>query len=140
MQVCLTPSISPKCQILARARLLRRATKAHIRTFNLKSGHASASEAARNQEGDCSEHAALLAALLRADGVASRVCSGLVYTERGTEGDTEGRFAWHAWTQALVGHAWVDLDATLWVELCCGWGMRVTHFAERDILLRILIE
>eukprot|EP00041_Stephanoeca_diplocostata_P032445 m.1039859 g.1039859 ORF g.1039859 m.1039859 type:complete len:573 (-) comp24150_c2_seq11:2285-4003(-) len=96
-------------QILTRASILRRAAKTHFRTFNLKSGHASASEAARSQEGDCSEHAALLAALLRADGVPSRVCSGLVYTER----DAEGRFAWHAWTQALVGTAWVDLDATM---------------------------
>jgi hypothetical protein len=129
-------------QIVARSHLLRQAVKSHIKNFNLATGYASASETARRAEGDCSEHAVLLAALLRVDGIPSRVCSGLVYTERSEPtpqssshcigGDDEclkketedrrytakpklqGSFAWHAWTQAMVLGDWVDLDATLW--------------------------
>lgn len=110
-----------------RARRLRDAVKAHITTFNLKTGYASASETARRGEGDCSEHAVLLAALLRVDEIPSRVCSGIVYTERaahsylnsgdavngGRDRAVVGSFAWHAWTQALIGGKWMDLDATL---------------------------
>jgi transglutaminase-like putative cysteine protease len=114
--------------VYARARKLRDAVKAHITTFNLKTGYASASETARRGEGDCSEHAVLLAALLRVDGIPSRVCSGIVYTERAAHSylqsgsDDAGRtgrpgvvgsFAWHAWSQAMIGGNWVDLDATL---------------------------
>lgn len=78
----------------------------------------------------------LLAAVLRADNIPSRVCSGLVYTEAyisDTEGScvpgdsgcdekkankytrngVRGSFAWHAWTQAMIDGAWVDVDATL---------------------------
>ena len=123
--------------LLQRAHTLRVAVKNHITTFDLATGYASASETARRQSGDCSEHAVLLAAVLRVDGIPSRVCSGLVYTERTVQvepsseacakEDTEcqevetgrytsrvrGSFAWHAWTQALIGQQWVDVDATL---------------------------
>ena len=115
-------------QVYNRALRLRNAVKSHITTFNLKTGYASASETARRGEGDCSEHAVLLAAVLRADSIPSRVCSGIVYTERaahsyldsgeGAQGKhppqgVVGSFAWHAWTQALIGGRWMDLDATL---------------------------
>jgi transglutaminase-like putative cysteine protease len=125
-------------EIVKRAHALRVATKNHIKVFDLATGYASASETARRASGDCSEHAVLLAALLRADGIASRVCSGLVYTERTVpvndeesscaEGSKDcktkkaanrytsrvrGSFAWHAWTQGLIAGKWVDLDATL---------------------------
>lgn len=56
--------------------------KNHITVFDLATGYASASETARRASGDCSEHAVLLAAVLRSDSIPSRVCSGLVYTER----------------------------------------------------------
>lgn len=122
--------------ILERAHKLRLAVKQHIKVFDLATGYASASETARRASGDCSEHAVLLAAVLRVDGIPSRVCSGLVYTERAAdEGSLEGQncaagdpscsayrrttmatFAWHAWTQALIGGRWIDLDATLYTE------------------------
>ena len=59
--------------VLDRAHKLRVAVKNHITTFDLATGYASASETARRQSGDCSEHAVLLAAVLRVDGIASRV-------------------------------------------------------------------
>eukprot|EP00039_Didymoeca_costata_P012890 m.188232 g.188232 ORF g.188232 m.188232 type:complete len:544 (+) comp15615_c0_seq2:123-1754(+) len=119
-------------EVYQRAQILRQGVQRHIKKFDLATGYASASETARRASGDCSEHAVLLAALLRADGIPSRVCSGLVYTERqvpNTEGHCDkddlgcqknqamytvrGSFAWHAWTQAIIGGKWVDLDATL---------------------------
>ena len=53
----------------------------------------------------------LLAALLRADGIPSRVAAGLVWAEYFA--GEKNVFAWHLWTQALIGGRWVDLDATL---------------------------
>ncbi|MFO8034207.1 MAG: transglutaminase domain-containing protein [Candidatus Bipolaricaulota bacterium] len=72
---------------------------------------ATASETARTRQGDCTEHAILLAALLRGHGIAARVAEGLVYVT-----DYAGErhvFSWHMWTQALLDGRWVDLDATL---------------------------
>jgi transglutaminase-like putative cysteine protease len=49
--------------------------------------------------------------MLRAQGIPSRVATGLVYVEGfGAEGYS---FGWHMWTQALVDGRWVDFDATL---------------------------
>jgi len=107
-------------QLLERADRLRTLVAKHLRDKNLATAFASASEAARARGGDCTEHAVLLAALLRADGIPSRVVSGLVYVpDLGGQGPG---FGWHLWTQALVypplvaggfGRAWVDFDATL---------------------------
>ncbi len=70
---------------------------------------------ARTREGDCSEHAVLLAAMLRADGIPSRVASGLLFADA-FAGQQE-IFGYHMWAQALLevdGRlVWVDLDGTL---------------------------
>jgi hypothetical protein len=102
------------------AEALRLLVHRHLERKNLATAFGSASEAARTRSGDCTEHAVLLAALLRAKGIPSRVASGLVYVPAmGAQG---AGFGWHLWTQALVpppfvggGHgvAWVDFDATL---------------------------
>jgi transglutaminase-like putative cysteine protease len=93
----------------------RRAVHAFINRKNLDVGFATAAEVARTHTGDCTEHAVLLAAVLRAMHIPSRVASGLVYADE-FEGQ-EGIFAYHMWTQALLdlghGPTWVDLDATL---------------------------
>lgn len=98
-----------------RAEALRRFVYRHVRTKSLGVGFASASEVARSCEGDCSEHGTLLAALLRADGIPSRVVSGLVYVDEFA--GAEAVFGYHMWTQALLEidgeKRWVDLDATL---------------------------
>lgn len=70
---------------------------------------ATASEVCRNKRGDCSEHAVLLAALGRANGLPSRVAAGLVYMPHfGGHNDV---FGFHMWTQFLIGDTWVDFDA-----------------------------
>ncbi len=68
---------------------------------------ASAAEVARSLQGDCTEHAVLLAAMLRARNIPSRIAVGLVYIE------PLSAFGGHMWTEALLGDHWVPLDATL---------------------------
>ena len=96
-----------------RAEAMRRFVHDYIEETTLDVGLASASEVARTRRGDCTEFAVLLAAMLRADGIPSRVASGLIYV--GEEGFIGHRhvFAYHMWTQAWIDGRWVDLDATL---------------------------
>ena len=95
----------------ARAEALRRAVHRHITRKDMASAFASASETARTQSGDCSEHAVLLCALLRAEKIPARVASGLVYAD--SFAGERNVFAWHMWTQALIDGRWIDLDATM---------------------------
>jgi len=53
----------------------------------------------------------LLAAMLRAAGIPSRLAAGMVYAREFA--GVRGCYAWHMWTQALVDGEWRDLDATL---------------------------
>jgi len=94
----------------------RRFVHSFISAKDLSVGFASASEVCRTRAGDCTEHAVLLAAILRAKGVPSRVASGLVYADQFA--GMSGVFGYHMWTQALVeapggGLQWINLDATL---------------------------
>ena len=68
---------------LALAYALRDLVHTHISSKHLSTAYASASETARTGSGDCTEHAVLLAALLKARGIPARVCHGLVYVEQG---------------------------------------------------------
>jgi transglutaminase-like putative cysteine protease len=95
----------------ARAEALRRRVHRHISRKGLQTAFASASETAKTRTGDCSEHAVLLCAMLRADGIPARVASGLIYAD-GFLGERD-IFGWHMWTQALIDGRWIDLDATL---------------------------
>lgn len=104
-----------------KAHALRRFVHDFVKEKGFGTAFASASETVRRREGDCSEHAVLLAALLRAEGIPSRVAVGLVYVDG--IGEQRGVFGWHMWTQAALPHPekaqnpderhWVDLDATL---------------------------
>ncbi len=94
-----------------RAEALQSFVGKHLTEKNLDSILATASEAAATGAGDCTEHAMLLAALLRAEGIPSRVAAGLIYAE--SFADHESLFAYHMWTQAWLEGRWVDLDATL---------------------------
>lgn len=91
------------------------ATRALVMRFiihkDLATAFAGASAVVQSRAGDCSEHAILLAALLRAQGIPSRVASGLVYADEFA--GKRGVFAWHMWTQAQIDGRWIDLDATL---------------------------
>ena len=96
---------------LARARALRSAVHRHVVRKDLATAFATAGETVRSRSGDCSEHAVLLAAALRAVGIPSRMVNGLVWISRRNE--PAGVFLWHMWTQAVIDGEWVDLDATL---------------------------
>ena len=74
---------------------------------NFATGFATATEVARELEGDCTEHSVLLAAMLRAKNIPSRVVVGLVYSDR------HSAFAGHMWTEAYLDGQWIPLDATM---------------------------
>ena len=74
---------------------------------NFSTALASAAEVAKNLEGDCTEHAVLLAAMLRAKQIASRIAVGMVYIR------SRSSFGGHMWTEAYLGGKWIPLDATL---------------------------
>ena len=76
----------------------------HVRSKDLSIGFASALATLKSGEGDCTEHAVLLAALARADGIPSRVKAGLLAL--GAE------MGFHLWTEVWNGEAWIGLDAT----------------------------
>ncbi len=64
----------------------------------------SALEVLATKQGDCNEHAVLLAALCRAAGVPCRVAAGLVHLN--------GSFFYHAWCEVYLGR-WVSVDPTM---------------------------
>jgi hypothetical protein len=73
-----------------------------IRTKSLQHGFAGVSEVLDSRAGDCTEHALLLAALLRRRGVPARIAYGFLLTETG--------FIGHAWTEARAASGWFRLD------------------------------
>jgi hypothetical protein len=73
---------------------------------------ATASEVARTLQGDCTEHATLLAALARANGLPSRGVFGMVAMP-GSYGAGTLTFGYHMWTQVYVAGRWIDIDAAL---------------------------
>jgi transglutaminase-like putative cysteine protease len=99
----------------ALAEALRRHVHRSLRTKDLNSILATAGEVATTRSGDCTEHAVVLAALLRAREIPSRVVTGLVYVEHFAGEDDV--WSYHMWTQGWLegpaGGRWVDLDATL---------------------------
>ncbi len=76
-----------------------------VQRKNFSTTLASAGEVAKTLEGDCTEHAVLLAAMLRVARIPSRVAIGLVYVP------SERAFGGHMWTEALLGNDWYPLDA-----------------------------
>lgn len=82
-----------------------------IKDKTLNVGYASALEVARKPEGDCTEHAVLVAALGRATGLATRVVDGLAYAP-GFAGKDQV-FVPHAWAQAWIDGRWRSFDAAL---------------------------
>lgn len=88
-----------------RALAVERFVHGYVEAKNFSTAFASAAEVADSREGDCTEHAVLLAAMARALGVPARVAIGMVYHE--------GKFYYHMWNEVYVGGRWTALDATL---------------------------
>jgi transglutaminase-like putative cysteine protease len=96
---------------LAVAHNLRKFVADYITHKDLSVGFATASETAQSHEGDCTEHAVLLAALGRIRGLPTRVVAGLVYLP-----NYEGRqniLGFHMWTQFYFDNQWVDYDSAI---------------------------
>jgi hypothetical protein len=85
--------------------------RSYIDNKSMRVGYASAAETVASREGDCTEHAVLLAALGRALGVPTRVVNGLAYA--GAFAGREQVFVPHAWVQAWDGSRWRSYDAAL---------------------------
>ncbi|MCR9200855.1 MAG: transglutaminase domain-containing protein [Planctomycetaceae bacterium] len=86
-------------------RRLERHVHRQLRRAPFETSLLTADEVARNLRGDCTEHAVLLAALLRIKGIPSRVASGLVPVARGYG------FQGHTWVEARLGDSWVSFDS-----------------------------
>ena len=95
---------------LAIALALERFVHEYMTERSLNVGMGSASEAVRTREGDCSEHAVLLAAMARAKGIPARCAMGLLYLPQFM--NRQHVFGGHMWTQVYLGGHWIDLDAT----------------------------
>ncbi|MEX0702219.1 MAG: transglutaminase domain-containing protein [Planctomycetales bacterium] len=89
------------------ARRMERYVHEKVDKKNFSTAMATAAEVAERLEGDCTEHAVLLAAMLRAEKIPSRVAVGLVYLPR------RNAFAGHMWTEVRLDERWVPLDAML---------------------------
>ncbi len=80
-----------------------------------------ASDVLRQMKGDCTEHALLSVALLRAAGIPARRVDGVVYLRNE---DGVPALYWHEWVGAWIGDRWVDLDPTFNQPIA-----DATHFA-----------
>jgi len=86
---------------------MERHVRAKIRLKNYSTAMATAAEVAKTLEGDCTEHAMLLAALCRARKIPARVAIGLVYYS------ADQAYAYHMWTEVWIEDRWIPMDATL---------------------------
>ena len=86
---------------------LEKFVQKRIKSKNFSQALATAAEVAKSLEGDCTEHAVLLAAMARARGLPARVAIGLVYME------SQQAFGYHMWNEIYVDKHWVPFDATL---------------------------
>jgi hypothetical protein len=131
---------TPREQMQALEQFVRR----YIRTKDLSVGYASALEVAKKPEGDCTEHAVLLAALGRALGIPTRVVDGLAYTDH--YAGVEHVFVPHAWVQAFIEGRWQSFDAALHgfdaghIALSYGDGDPWRFFAGFDTLGRMRVD
>ena len=121
----------------ALARRIERWVHDHIGFTGAGIGLASARQTLDSKDGDCTENAFLLAALLRAAEIPSRIVVGLVGA-----GEEKGRtrFVPHAWAEAYVG-GWIPLDSAVYAPK-----VDITHLAmaksdgaEEGALLEITI-
>src|SRR5918996_3810632 len=88
---------------------LRRFVHQYISSKNLARGYDSASVVAPRREGDCTEHAVLLAALARLRRLPARVVHGIALVRAGDAWRAYG----HAWVELRDKKSWAPIDAAL---------------------------
>ena len=127
-----------------RMRRLTDFVRTHIETKNLSVGYATALETLRSREGDCTEHAVLLAALARAVGIPARIATGLAYAP--AYAGTQHVLVPHAWVIAWVDGHWHSHDAALGrfdaghIAIDVGDGDPWKFFSGIDTLGRLRID
>ncbi len=97
-------AVGPEKDAWKAAQAIERWVDKNLANKNMGVGFASALEVCRNREGDCTEHAVLVAALCRAAGIPARVVMGLEYLM--------GIWGGHAWSEVWVAGHWYAIDAT----------------------------
>ena len=129
---------------LRRMRKLEQGVRGHIGNKSLRIGYASALEVLSLREGDCTEHAVLLAALARATGIPARVVTGIAYTPRFAA--RQDVFVPHAWVIAWIDGSWQGFDAALprfdsaHIGLTAGDGDPFDFYAGVELLGNLAIE
>ncbi|MBC7966793.1 MAG: transglutaminase domain-containing protein, partial [Fuerstia sp.] len=83
----------------------------HLRLSAFSTSLRPASEVVKTKQGDCTEYAVLLAAVMRSEGVPARVAVGFAYVPN------PASFAPHMWTEAWINGQWIPFDATLGGEV-----------------------
>jgi len=93
------------------ARQIQDFVSKYVTGKDLSVGYATALEVAKSRQGDCTEHAALAAAMCRAAGVPAQVVTGLAYVK--SFAGKQDVFVPHAWFRVFIDGKWVDYDAAL---------------------------
>ena len=83
----------------------------HLRLAAFSTSLQPASEVVKSKQGDCTEYAVLLAALMRSQGVPARVAVGFAYVAN------PASLVPHMWTEAWIDGQWIPFDATLGGEV-----------------------
>ena len=83
----------------------------HLRLAAFSTSLQPASEVAKSKQGDCTEYAVLLAAVMRSQGVPARVAVGFAYVAN------PASLVPHMWTEAWIDGQWIPFDATLGGEV-----------------------
>lgn len=83
----------------------------HLRLSAFSTSLQPASEVAKARQGDCTEYAVLLAAVMRSEGVPARVAVGFAYVAN------PASLVPHMWTEAWIDGQWIPFDATLGGEV-----------------------
>ncbi len=105
--VSLAEKVEAGDSVIQTSARLERFVRKYVSDKNFSTAMATAAEVAESKAGDCTEHAVLLAALLRIKKIPSRVAIGFVYS------DPHKAFVGHMWTEAWLRDQWIPLDATL---------------------------
>lgn len=83
----------------------------HLRLAAFSTSLQPASEVVKLRQGDCTEYAVLLAAMMRSQGVPARVAVGFAYVSN------PASLVPHMWTEAWIDGQWIPFDATLGSEV-----------------------
>ncbi|MDA1232081.1 MAG: transglutaminase-like domain-containing protein, partial [Planctomycetota bacterium] len=98
----------------------------HMRLAAFSTSLQPASEVAKSKQGDCTEYAVLLAAVMRSEGIPARVAVGFAYVPN------PASFAPHMWTEAWINGQWIPFDATLGGEVNPMTRLKVSDSALSD--------